>query len=64
MESDLETEVGSERDEADTDHEHFDKHQQQHKLEERFVNVPRLMENGNDIVSLKSYKSSDTIIDD
>lgn len=62
LESDLETEVGSEKDEADTDHDPFEKHQQHHnKLEERFVNVPRLMENGNDIVSVKS---GDTILDD
>lgn len=52
--------MGSERDEADTDCETFEKQQQHHnnnnKLieHERFVNVPRLMENGNDIVSVKS----------
>lgn len=58
LESDLETEAGSERDEPDTDHDPFEN--QQHKFElERFVNVPRLMENGNDIVSVKSFKSGD-----
>lgn len=65
LESDLEAEVGSERDdEADTDCDNFEKQQHHHhnKLEkERFVNVPRLMENGNDIVSVKS---SDGVIDD
>lgn len=29
----------------------------------RFVNIPKLLENGNDIQSIKSYKSNDTVID-
>lgn len=48
--------MGSERDEADTDHDNCFERQQQHNHnnEKRFVNVPRLMKNGNDIISVES----------